>query len=119
MASLSTPTLAHEMYRNADTFITYDSTVEFVLGNAYSKAAFFDLQLFTKDMTEVDNEKWYVSDEYLERVEDVYLKPSDDILLTVHVKDAGKYYFCSTLKDYENETTTNVRSRICSRIQRI
>ncbi len=120
MASLSTPSYAHEMYRNETTFITYDSTVDFTLGNAYDKAAFFDLQLFTKDMVEVPYLEWYVEDQYLEQIEEVYLKPTDSLTLTVHVKDAGKYYFCSTLKDYEDETAqTNVRSRICSRIQRI
>lgn len=118
MVALSTSSQAHEMFRNASTFVTYDSTVEFTLRNNYDKAAFFGLQLFTKDMTEVDVDTWYVDDQYLERFEEVYLRAGEDMLLVVHVKNLGKYYFCSNLKDFEDGIKTNVRSRICSRISR-
>ena len=118
VVAFSTPSYAHEMYRNADSFVTYDSTVEFVMRNAYAKAAFFDLQLFTKDMVEVASDEWYVDDEYLERFNEVYLQAGDDMVFVVHVKNLGKYYFCSSLEEYEDGTKTNVRSRICSRISR-
>lgn len=114
---LSLPVQAHEMRRDSETFVTYGSTVDFVLANRYDQGAVYVFEMYSKDWTPTPIDSWYV-DNGFNRISDITLEAGSEVTITAHVRDKGKYYFCSKLEEFEDEQDIKMRSRICNRISR-